>query len=426
MSESSSRKSIGVLPPMSISAASASTRNRGLAAAQGVRNNWWKESTSVWITSPASFSPRSWAISERSRPSPASAGPSSIRASSRSRNGCRSPPSKARRVNCAKPMRSAWFGAVTPLGAETGCCISHLERGLYRHGRDRATIKQQLDLHQHMGDAIENLLHIALRLHCIRRPRLGHQWCADAEAQHGLRRAVLPLQSDRLADETALGGHLPVRRAAADLLGHVARQRPMHGAGLGERDRLAAAQQRERKDGGLREFLVVRAGLVDRGWNGTKRRRQRDHAVDAGCKLGQHPGAEGPGHAVVAADLGQRGLPAQPLTEIRPALEPRAQRRPRHRPVAATGIIEDARRDPARPVDRPRQTFRQQQRTAEGRSAEEFRAGDQHHVTAVEIGAQPATAEPRLTGIDNDLNLARPAPRDLVETRLAWGTPTEF
>jgi hypothetical protein len=67
-----------------------------------------------------------------------------------------------------------WIGAVTPLGAETGCCISHLERGLYRHGRDRATIKQQLDLHQHMGDAIENLLHIALRLHCIRRPRLGH------------------------------------------------------------------------------------------------------------------------------------------------------------------------------------------------------------------------------------------------------------
>jgi hypothetical protein len=37
----------------------------------------------------------------------------------------------------------------------------------------RATIKQQLDLHQHMGDAIKNLLHIALRLHCIRRPRLG-------------------------------------------------------------------------------------------------------------------------------------------------------------------------------------------------------------------------------------------------------------
>ena len=64
-----------------------------------------------------------------------------------------------------------------------------------------------------MGDAIEHVLHIALRLRRIRRPGLGHEPRADAEAQHGLRRAVLPLQPDRLADQAALGGDLPVRRA---------------------------------------------------------------------------------------------------------------------------------------------------------------------------------------------------------------------
>ena len=37
MSQSCSRKSIGVLPPMSIDAASASTLSRGVAAAQGER-----------------------------------------------------------------------------------------------------------------------------------------------------------------------------------------------------------------------------------------------------------------------------------------------------------------------------------------------------------------------------------------------------
>jgi hypothetical protein len=39
MPDSSSRNSIGVLLPMSVAAASARTRSRGLATAQGERNN---------------------------------------------------------------------------------------------------------------------------------------------------------------------------------------------------------------------------------------------------------------------------------------------------------------------------------------------------------------------------------------------------
>ena len=80
---------------------------------------------------------------------------------------------------------------------------------------------------------------------------------------------------------------------------------------------------------------------------------------------------------------------------------------------------------PVRSIDRDR-PFGSSSAPLKAGPPKNFEPVDQHHVTAVEIGAQPPAAEPRLTGIDDDLNLARPAPRDLVETRLAWGTPTEF
>ena len=64
MPDSSSRNSIGMLLPMSVAAASASTRSRGCFAAQGVRNSRCDSSTSCWIARPACLSPSSCAISD--------------------------------------------------------------------------------------------------------------------------------------------------------------------------------------------------------------------------------------------------------------------------------------------------------------------------------------------------------------------------
>ena len=75
MPDSSSRNSIGVLPPISMSAASASTRSRGGLVEHGDRYSWWKASASAWIKRPVSLSPSSCAISDRSSAQPASARP---------------------------------------------------------------------------------------------------------------------------------------------------------------------------------------------------------------------------------------------------------------------------------------------------------------------------------------------------------------
>ena len=124
--ESCSRNSIGVLPPMSMSAASASTRNFGFAAEQGERNNWCKASTSVWSAIPIFLSPNSWMISDRSSPSPAPAVPPATLAINSSRNGRRSVPRNARVVSLAMPIRSAHSGADAPVLSLESDCMQEL------------------------------------------------------------------------------------------------------------------------------------------------------------------------------------------------------------------------------------------------------------------------------------------------------------
>src|SRR5262245_24915337 len=141
-------------------------------------------------------------------------------------------------------MRSAYCSTVTPIGPDTGCCMSHSGCRC----RTICAAEQQLDLHQHMGDAIENMLQTPLRLSSISRPGLSHEPRADAEPQCRRLRAASALQPNRLTDEAALRANLPVGHAAGDIVAHVAPQGAIDRARIGDRDRLAVATKRERED----------------------------------------------------------------------------------------------------------------------------------------------------------------------------------
>ena len=104
----------------------------------------------------------------------------------------------------------------------------------------------------------------------------------------------------------------------------------------------------------------------------------------------------------------------------------RAQNVPTFRPVAPDTVIAQSRGDVVQHIDRTRNFARHQQGAAERRSGEIFRSGHEHHISAIEIFAEPATAEAHLAGIDHDLNRIGPAGRNLPDALIARNPPAEL
>src|SRR6202040_314687 len=122
----------------------------------------------------------------------------------------------------------------------------------------------------------------------------------------------------------------------------------------------------------------------------------------------------------------ERRFPAKPLAEIGPDRETRPQDRPVSWPVAAAAVFEKPRSNVGGRIEIRGESRGHQQRTAEGRTGEELRPGDEDHISAIEIFSQPGAAETHLAGVDHDLDLTGPARRDFVEALIARRPPAEL
>src|SRR5579871_2900782 len=218
MPDSSSRNSIGVLLPMSVAAASASTRNRGVLVTQGERNSRWASSTSRWIARPACLSPSSCAISDRSIPSPALATPLRSLLISSAQSGRRSLPSNASFASLAMPMRSAQSSAPVSARARDLASITKL-----RERRSVAARQQQLDLRKDLRYAIDFAQQIPMSNVLVARPDLRNEARADAQPQHRGGRLMLPLDANGLPKQTALGRDRLFRRIGREKIAAIAR-----------------------------------------------------------------------------------------------------------------------------------------------------------------------------------------------------------
>src|SRR4029077_2234983 len=106
-----------------------------------------------------------------------------------------------------------------------------------------------------------------------------------------------------------------------DRLGDLMRQRTMDGpAGL-HRQRASVALNNDRQDRGSGEFLVFSVTGIRLGLDGAKRRRQRDQALDSRSQFLQRQRTKRVRYLVIGFDLLEGSSPAQPLTEVRPALK---------------------------------------------------------------------------------------------------------
>src|ERR1700741_231417 len=149
------------------------------------------------MASPACLSPSNCAISDRSRPSPASAVPSSSFLISFAHSGRRSSPSNALLASLAMPMRSA-----QPARAAAAITSGSNSMAKLRKFRGARAGEHELDLGYDACNAIELALQVSPGEAGVRRPCFGDEARAETKAQHCGRLLAAPLDSDGLTDQT--------------------------------------------------------------------------------------------------------------------------------------------------------------------------------------------------------------------------------
>ena len=182
--------------------------------------------------------------------------------------------------------------------------------------------QQQLDFCDDGCGAAEFAFQIPARHIGVRGPRPGHAARVNADAQSRRRSSVSPAKFDGLSDQADLccdlGGTGAIR---SDDIPRISSELAIDVSALVRCERSALAFDGERKDRRQGHLFIVDAAvgraLLQR--QETERWRRPNGLPDTCAEFENSRTAECIGDTIIGPDLFQCGLPAKPLTEIRPA-----------------------------------------------------------------------------------------------------------